>query len=52
MRMDEDKRAKLQKLADAQKRSLANYIDTVLDQHLETQRRESAMDLSKVARLY
>jgi predicted transcriptional regulator len=39
MRMKEEKRAELQKLADAEQRSLANYIDRVLDEHLAGKRK-------------
>jgi predicted DNA-binding protein len=43
MRMSEEKRAELQRLADADKRSLANYIDIVLDKHLEDARRREKL---------
>jgi predicted transcriptional regulator len=39
MRLDPDLRAKLQHVADQQNRTLANVIDTLLRQALETDRK-------------
>lgn len=35
MRLDPDLKAELQRLADADNRSLTNYVETVLRQHVE-----------------
>ena len=41
LRLDADVKAQVQALADAQNRSLGNYIETVLREHLADQKREA-----------
>jgi len=39
MRLDPELKAKLQKLADADRRSLTNYIELVLEKHVEGEKK-------------
>jgi predicted transcriptional regulator len=44
IRMTDELRGKLQRLAEANKRTLSDYIRILLEEHIEVQRRARAVD--------